>query len=1314
MSSKSIQDSVQPLFPLNSPAVANLLRLLDRGYAEYAPLNLKACVTTQSRVLAFAPHYVPAPDAAEVWNDKYSAVTFPGDSTGPPPVLFVRALLVGVVGASNQGALHISTKLFPTGVQAVIAPPPGPALCGTPVWIRDWRYIPFRLWSRTSGGEGLFEVLKKDVVPLLPRALDVERAWVRMRPGMYADPKKRFNVRGCVHAKSCLIAHRRSSVCFFVELTETAYDCTRAAATVVFRGPHVVKWWAFLSVGQHVGITSLTISKLPSYDNQIVFRASGTSVSVQELMNGEAILPFKRQFSESQLAEPQESSRNCLRRQNTLHIPSGERVGDVQRCFIRAHVITFEGELTRVLADGRFELDGRVVLHLGGINGSCAGPGVSSVCFRNGTRVEAQWVVAFSQPDHRVTLFPTGRTVVSVLYFGSLDRLECFNGFLRWEDTPWQWLWKRWKYMNVLWAEDLFDSLILKFKPWLLDSEEKEAPGSTCKDGRKLVHYLLGAEGQAGLVQVIMHTIGNREEVMQSSNAPRRNIYRQFLNPLEVAEAECDKCFPKALSMKDVSEHVDMLWNDAASARLIKYESLGHVPSTSLTVMVGKSQLDTACLPQMSKRKCQSQRTGPGIAIICLLQGSCKGDGRLVLSDASGSLEARTIGPLPPFMVGAIVCVTDFSIVIESTGGFSSRIVTLLFNPHNAHVVVDGPCVEMNRREAKLVTSSTEERNARRERLPNHENFTQRLTQKATAGICASVAERLDDSGQLIVDSPLVCLFVCKTIEQGGLVKLEGRLIAVATSRHDNEWQALSLPQTGFLRCSLKLSGESALQLCPVFQENMLLGISCTELHAVPDPALYVLNKAERSAYKRQGLELSSCLSSQFPWIENLGRGYYMRFKVNGVRSKNPDEAFKRCSTSLVSDEGTQYNHVTEAIENFLSEATSSVQRMLWKVYQWKEKSERQESQVLSIRGIVRGIATSFEETTGPQDTPVTRLEIHDEVLHSFTVTVHFYCMEAKPKGIAPGMSVVIYHVVRMPSRTSERFLFEGTKDTVVRVLAVPTAGDLQVSCRKCQPVLSLKSASNVLPRKYLWDFSRPSEIRAEECCASGVVRFWVLHVKWLKLSIADEDLNCTGCSIEDEFGVIWSIDVSTLIVVDDGSTEAEMRCYGFENCARLLNASDYERKAIKSVALAFRSIYIDGNRARASLSSGPAGQRRTKMDICLDAVYRFICRSRGQTSFAVVLNQTCVEENTANKVEVDEIDVSSYHMGFGQRLWTCRSPCLKVAVRCVALCGACLCSKKQCIGCEDMGLITPLRALRYLMKVEEGEGQAIEHRGSS
>lgn len=1299
-----LQKYFQPLFSSDSPAAANLTALLSPNYNAYRPVNLSSCSASKTQVLAYASPHARATSSSETWSKTYGLRGFPAASDGAPPVQFLRGLLVGTLDGDAKGALRIATKLFPAGVQVVIAPPPGPELCDRSVWIQDWRFVPSRLFSNHHHSEGLFEVLLKDVVPLQPREASTERAWTKLSPNLELDPSRKISFCGMVQAKSCMVSARRtSSVCFLVEIVQESAE-PRIGTMIVFRGSAAMKWWPFVSAGRVVGVTGLSLSALPSFDHKVVLKASGSDIYVVELPPD-----AKRSHSthpaasaSGQIGAPTSRKRSQKGLQLLDYPSKRRRTNASAKGSLRTCLITYEGEVTNVLSDGRFELDGKVVLHLGGFNGSCAGPGVSSLCFRRGARIEAYWVLAVARPDRRVSLLPTGRTLMNVLYFGGLKVAASSRSYVRWDRTPWLWLWKRWNFLDVLWAEDVFESLALKFKSWLTDGTSNGASQASESDTMELVRYLLGSRKTTGLVQFVMHIISNRDDLLETKPTAARNLFAEFMEPLSFLPADIEGRFPTIISIKDINRCIGLLWKDATNKRITKYESVHHTPSSSTSCVFHAADVNGKHRPKAEDAKAESWRV-EDLVIIGLLQGSSTGDGQLLLTDCTGSIQVQTVGRIHPYILGAMICIKQFSFSVESSQLHSATQTTLIFDPCDAIVVIDGPCVEMKPNETEGKGTPGVDKNGPKLSSQGQDFFRKRLTQNFSQSLSVSVPETQANGDTLVIDTPLVCVFVDRVMAGVKEQRVTGRLIAVARSREENVWESLVDERNRFWKCALRFSGDSALQVCPVLQEHKLFSISCTTLAGVRNPAAFLVERTRLQSFDTYVVQLETCLQSVFPWIEDLGHGFYMRFKsTSGGERAGKVMCGRDHAAPPMSEEGAQYVSVIDAIEMFISQAVSIVQKSLWKAYAWRSISEAQDDQMMTLSGVVEDFSEVREYASSSANVNfVADLVIRDEVVYCFTVTVRFYNSATKPKGIRPGMKVILHDVIRVPQQNYRRFDFVACRDTSVRVVGVEKASDKRTVCLRCviprEASRFLERVQKDIPLRHTWDFSRVKEAEAQASCTSGIIRFHVSRVERIEVFLSDDTFECGFCATADEFNERWNVGMSVIVAIDDGSSVAELRCWGFRKCARLLGATEREVVALKAVALAFRRVGIEVGAAKEALKrfnvreAGEVGEH-------LLAVYEFVCRQRGESNVGVVLNQTKMAETLPRTVEIEEVEMKMFYLGYGRKLATATAPCLKVVLECVALCSECQCGRDEECRCRDNGVLRTIDSLRLFL----------------
>jgi hypothetical protein len=500
-----------------------------------------------------------------------SPLPIDGSARGNSGVRIVtrRGLLVGIVRSDEKGGIFLcdpypvgcrgtqqSWKPSASDARLVVAPPPTLAIRNALVWARDWRRLPAQSdASQIDACAGIYEVLQSDLVvlchfnPMFQRNIDTVLHSVgdlaKLRSGI-------VNVFGRIRCKSSVLAGRSAKPAFLLQLgsscggvstsivinstTSTGVAGEEDSVFVVFSGRDAVCWWPYLQPGRSVCISDLSIAKLPTIRNRRVLRASGFTFQVCELASWPAAQ------ASSLDASPEEEDPSPAKRakvSSSLSASGIENAGIPRKTADeRCSIVSFSGEVTKVMMDGRFELDNAVMLHLGAYGDWCAGPKAIAICFRKGARVVILNAVVAFQRGRPAALFPTARSFAYVEYFGVLPRRQFeFSGRRSYRQNPWRTHWKQLVPSEVMWAEELYSSLFSKFGTWLTDSQVDELPSVTDKNmasgegdiAQLVVDMLLGSTSEVGLVRHVMALEG----VRGSADVKHANVYSEFMGTME-------------------------------------------------------------------------------------------------------------------------------------------------------------------------------------------------------------------------------------------------------------------------------------------------------------------------------------------------------------------------------------------------------------------------------------------------------------------------------------------------------------------------------------------------------------------------------------------------------------------------------------------------------------------------------------------------------------------------------------------------------------------------------------------------------------
>lgn len=487
-------------------------------------------------------------------------------------------LLVGVIRADENGGLFLCdvgrasaidsangfvfAAVAPGDARLVVAPPPTPSLRDALIYVRDWRRLPLSgQWhAKCRDCPGVYEVLLSDVVILSESPVVVHKrlqgpsASFSLLQDLDASCRGKVNVRGSVRCKSAVLASRSTHPTFLMELGSLCKDGRHEdVILVVFSGREAMQWWPFLSSGHHLGFIGLSVVSLPSKRNRRVLRAKGPELRVVNAdafgktvnitdgsseTHGETI-PAQKIADVSTSPLPRKRAHAALVEPRPMRFSEGQSQTKQNICSLGGHLITYKGEVTGVMADGRFELDHCLMLHLGAYGGWCAGPEAVAICFREGAHVViVEATVAFRR-GHPAALFPTARSVAYLSYFGSLPTSP--SGILArrsFRESPWRRLWRNLSSPQILWAEELYVSLKSKFGSWCAsqasDSQDEAAGLLLTSRGAgatdlSVVESLLGSAVEDGLVSHIMQMHSGLTETAEPSTR-RSDMYDEFLS----------------------------------------------------------------------------------------------------------------------------------------------------------------------------------------------------------------------------------------------------------------------------------------------------------------------------------------------------------------------------------------------------------------------------------------------------------------------------------------------------------------------------------------------------------------------------------------------------------------------------------------------------------------------------------------------------------------------------------------------------------------------------------------------------------------
>lgn len=1195
--------SLSQVFP-DTPSVRHaLLRAIPSHQHQLPALNLAVCASIPCPV-------VPATSQSrrtEIFDRRFAAPTthvHPSSLAPHPTLLYVAAHLVGRLSTfgSKHGILHLATPPHRHKLRVLVAPAPPPSLHDAPVYIRDWRHLP-----KTKAQPPVVEILLRDIHPLLPPPTSPTAP--RLSSATLFPRGHLISICARIASRSPVLSAPSTPV-FLLELV-----CPRHTHAIAVIFPScALHWWPFVHPGRTVVITALRLSHIPRVSQRPVLAASkDTSVFLSDDISSTTAV----------------SPRQCRRTSPY----SGQ-------------VVEYEGDVTRLLPPDALELDGRVILHLADFT-SCTAGRAPMRAFRTGTRLRATSVLALVRPDTAPALLATVRSSVDVLFFAALPATTPVHSP---SPSGWRVLRRAARPPDLAWAGELAAVLSTKCSSWFGPDES----GITAA--------LLGTSDTVGLVQFLMFVLDSRIALLHPHKLPVRDAYAEFLHPV--------RYIPR--------DFAHPLVPTLARVRAVVSATNGMLTASKLA---GRLCAGTT----------RGAARGVTVALVGLLLGLSDGSARVHLVDATDELDVVMPGGLQPSLLGAVVAIGDFRIVVTPRMD-GPPCVAVVFAAKDVRVVVDGPCAAMERDEGGAPVARHFGETHRNEEFAASQGAVLRsISQNAHASSISQFSQGAVE-GQ-IVDVPLVSVFV-QRVERGiDEFRVCGRLVAWISSREAEAWNVVDCHGKEFWMCDVVINGAAALGMVATFREDTLFAISCTELNGIEDIAMYLQEKATRSFQRRKSLVLKLDLETMLPWIENIGQGIYMRFKVkdeelhkgvdlNGINGMNSD----------VSLEGEQYIYVSKAIEQFTKEGSRHAEDRLWRLYE-KSNITDEDEKIVSLKGIV----WNYEEQVMSHDRDgsvnrVGKLEVLDCKTMMFGVCIDFFEQDSRPIGMTRGMLIEVRELIRVPQQCDERFGFVGTRRTNIRVLKEDEGegegkvtdenedeneeeeenegegdnnfreksveADTQVDC-KCAMLKKYTAQSVVgqVERRFLSELEDGSEVGA-------VVHFDSMQVECIRIRRIQERRGCKECRVdyEHERKKWCSVDMEVIAEIDDGSQVAELRCRGWEACARLMGLNREERAAVKRVAACVGKAEMrhGGNETGLGLVDGVGRGIESE----LKRIWRTVSRRRCSARLAVVLVR---DSGASTGGGGSDVVMRGFRMGFGRCLWTvCRAQGRRVRLQCM------------------------------------------------
>lgn len=654
-------------------------------------------------------------------------------------------ILVGRISADSAGGLVL--KCVKNGSQnavihLVVAPPPMSYLRNAVVWMKSWRIMRATPNRRSSSSPSFVcEVLSSDIVVL--RAEDLSMLCsMQVFPvkSLCKSMKGPLHVCGYISCKSAVLSPRSKQPAFLLQLTSDRYCCDSSAVYVVFAGVSATQWWAFLTPGRFVFVSNLFVASLPKYAGREVLKAQGENVFVLDHLPStiykdppcpisveacRSVAPVTKYTTvkENPIRSGSQAKRSHFSEE--VFRNQSNAFGKAKPGIIMS-LISYKGEITRVMGSGRFELDQKVRMHLNWYGGWIAGPEETAVCLREGTRVCVFYAVLVRQNSGDFALLPTARSTVSIEYFGELPTKSPLPSPV--SSSSWRSLWRHLSPMEVLWAEKMYTELERKFSSWIRYNCWTVSESSDCcqsfsfaNSDSAMSSVFLGSQDQQGLILRVMELFNGCD----MSNDVSCDAYAEFfiLEDVEIpfeyqSHAYEQQGFPVIPTMREISNAVDVLVGDdlherssrcqcrtskdrSANSLLLAfhaeevravlngscvYEKAPEKECTCLPRGISPSGIDGSRTSRTLKQvelcerenaacttNCHAEREAvsyfrrsqPQVIIllgVVEIASNCSQD--LQIADSTGALPILISGKISPRFVGAVVMASFFEIIV--------------------------------------------------------------------------------------------------------------------------------------------------------------------------------------------------------------------------------------------------------------------------------------------------------------------------------------------------------------------------------------------------------------------------------------------------------------------------------------------------------------------------------------------------------------------------------------------------------------------------------------------------------------------------
>ncbi len=1217
----------------------------------------------------------------------------PGESLG---------ILVGRILPKSDGTVVISQgrKKY---CQVVFAPPLSIKYRAALVYCSDFRIV------RSLNAGAVLEVFSSHVKVLFECSFYGHPRDLRILPLAHVafqskEPTKRRDVSARVTAKSPIMGTGRNSR-FMLEIsnmTEAAANET-VAVFVIFMGADALEWWPFLHVGSAYAFIGLTLATLPHFGNQYVYKVTDDTVNIHDYPSAISYTgggnrqvpnpPVQTASAANKISSAPPAKRmRCnvvlSSPKNPMTTSSSVNCGAFNWS---QRTITYQGVITEILSDGRIRLDDAVYLHLGGDYSWCAGGEKTIVCFRVGARIEALNVLIAFQRGVPTTVFPTARTIVNVIYFGTVPE----GGIVRtrkWHRSPWFRYWRHLSPAQVLWAQELYDTLPRKFRLWLVPTQ-CDTPESipSLSQASDLADRMLGSKDDAGLVEFLMELLTGTNNLFQQSQAPT-HFYSDFLkrnHSLRSQFTEDASSYPYPATIAELSAAVDVKWIASSSGKASRdpaicnaMHSRVHVEMFSekdlSEVLSSASHRKETDHSAMNSREARSQYSSD-IVLIGMLEGCSDDNATAQISDATGTVLVELTGNLDPSLLGAIIVVELFQVAVEFFPCIAVRNTTFILNPASIKVLIDGPYVDFDVDER----SSSGEKNfsqkpATQAGFSNRDaNLRLHMTQ---SGNDESAVPGMTETEFENDEYPLaaICIEKVSSIAQHSdgqsRFRLHGHLIAFCENRYKSVWKALNHGQE-FWKCCLVVHGNAACKMRASLKEGLVYAIGCSDFGDCDNIGELCQKRAGQAAENGRPLLLYSVSTLNGLWVQGLQKGEYMRFATNG-QSKPNLPASPGEETGIVRESTSD---LKKAVECCVCLSQQRAQRSFLELLspQWKPletssansvTSDDINDSLLSVEGIFLHSDTLHETNrisdVGRKNAPIDfQVVLRDKETSVLMVHVLFFATDSKPRGLVPGSTIQLVNVVRRVMGGNGNVTF--TSCEMTRVIRVPCDDccDPQPSLCCHRPLLQNQNMLEKFPSCFLWSFCAGAR-RASHSTDSkmhGIVRVNLVELKEIKFFVNYHRAGCTNCKSVDEAD--WCAGAHAIATVEDGTTHGEVECQTFQSTMELLGATEDDSRVIRQELPLWQP-------ARDALTNwtnatNPLCTSNSRADVSLK---RLLCTFQ-RSVYMLARNLTPTQQiaGCSESPLIDEAEVRGHNLGFGRRLWTAES-CAMHQVRVEAL----------------------------------------------